>query len=293
MTHVSLQTSRPINRATPYLPASSRHSVKEAPSFSTPRRLSLGKGLSYGWVFGPLLLLTVWSLGSALEWIDPRILPAPWVAVTTGARLAAEGRLLPNILVSAGRVGTGLVFGILAGLGLALFSGLTRAGGYLIDGLVQIKRAVPIYALIPFFTLWFGIGEGMKVAVIAVATFYPVYLQTHNALRTIDLRYVELAESLRLSYRDFLRHIVLPGVLPGFLMGLRFSVMTAWLSVIIVEQTNATKGIGYMVTLAISYAQTDVMLVGLVLYAALGVASDTLIRLLQRGLLSWQRTLAG
>jgi len=287
-----MQPSPGVTPGSPYLPARSERQVKAATAVPSRRRLSLKKGLSYGWVFGPLALLAIWSLGSALDWIDPRILPAPWVAVTTGATLAAEGRLVPNILVSAERVGSGLFFGILAGVLLALFAGLTRLGGYLIDGVVQLKRALPIYALIPFFTLWFGIGEGMKIAVIAVAAFYPVYLQTHNALRGIDLRYVELAENLRLSYRDFLRHIVLPGVLPGFLLGLRFSVMTAWLTVIIVEQTNATRGIGYMVNLAVSYAQTDVMLVGLVLYAFLGVASDCVIRLLQRGLLSWQRTLA-
>lgn len=292
MSHVSTQRSVVLNAASPYLPPRGASSATAAAPVQR-RRLSLGKGLAYGWVLGPLVLLAVWSAGSAAEWIDPRILPAPWVAVTTGATLAAEGRLLPHIVVSAERVGAGLFFGILSGLLLALFSGLTRTGGYLIDGIVQIKRAVPIYALIPFFTIWFGIGEAMKIVVIAAASFYPVYLQTHNALRSIDLRYVELAESLRLSYRDFLRHVVLPGVLPGFLMGLRFSVLTAWLSVIIVEQTNATKGIGYMVTLAVSYAQTDVMLVGLVLYAILGVASDCAIRLLQRGLLSWQRTLAG
>ena len=293
MTHVSLQTPRTLSPGKSYLPERGKQSAREAPSVRAGRRLSLGKGLSYGWIFGPIVLLAFWSLGSALDWIDPRILPAPWVAVTTGTSLAAEGRLLPNILVSAERVGSGLAFGILAGVLLALFSGLTRFGGYLIEGVIQIKRAVPIYALIPFFTLWFGIGEGMKITVIAVAAFYPVYLQTHNALRSIDLRYVELAESLRLTYRDFLRHIVLPGVLPGFLLGLRFSVMAAWLSVIIVEQTNATRGIGYMINLAVSYAQTDVMLVGLVLSAILGVASDCAVRLLQRGLLSWQRTLAG
>lgn len=267
--------------------------VKAGPSAPTHRRLSLKRGRAYGWVLGPVLLLAFWSLGASLGWIDSRILPAPWVAVTTGVRLIAEGRLLPNALVSAQRAGTGLCCGILAGLGLALYSGLTRTGGYLIDGLVQIKRSIPIFALMPFFMLWFGIGETMKATVIAVAVFYPVYIHTHNALRSIDLRYVELAETLRLSYAQFLRHIVLPGALPGFLLGLRFAIVGAWLSVIVVEQTNATRGIGYMVNLAINYAQTDVMLVGLVLYAALGVASDCSVRLLQGRLLSWQRTLAG
>ena len=248
---------------------------------------------TWGWALGPALLLLFWSLGSATGVIDHRILPAPWVAVTTGASLIAEGRLQSNLLASLGRVGAGLVLGVTAGVVGALPSGLTRIGGQLLDGLVQIKRAIPLFALVPFFILWFGIGETMKVTVIAIGVFFPIYLNTYHALRNIDLRYVELAETLQVRYRDFLLQIVLPGALPGFLLGLRFAVMTAWLSLIVVEQTNATSGIGYMTNLAVSYAQTDVMLVGLVLYAVLGVASDTAIRVLQRSLLPWQRTIAG
>ncbi|HWI87224.1 MAG TPA: ABC transporter permease [Sphingomonas sp.] len=256
------------------------------------RRLGPGGPLRYGHLLGPALLLLYWAVLSATGWLDPRILPGPWTAVTTGADLLREGRLQGNLEVSAARAASGLLVGGIAGVTLALVSGLTLLGGYVIDGVVQLKRGIPILALIPFMILWFGIGEPMKVAVIAVAAFFPIYIQTHSALLAIDLRYVELAETLGLGRAQFLGRIVIPGALPGFLLGLRFGATAAWLALVVVEQLNATSGIGYMVTLARNYAQTDVMLVGLVVYALLGFSTDGAIRAAERRLLSWRRTLA-
>ncbi|GDY13483.1 sulfonate ABC transporter, permease protein SsuC [Planctomycetota bacterium] len=256
------------------------------------RRLGLPAAIRFGWLLGPFLLLVFWAAGSATGFIDSRQLPAPWVAVTTGYELIEQGRLQNHLLVSTVRAGQGLFFGVVLGVVLALLSGLSLTGGYVIDGLVQIKRAVPALALIPFFILWFGIGEYMKVMVILLGVFTPIYIHTHNALRGIDLRYVELAETLRLSYWQFIRQVVLPGAMPGFFLGLRFAVMGAWLGLVVVEQINATDGIGYMINLARNYAQADVMLVGLVLYALLGLASDCAVRLLERRSLAWRKTLA-
>ena len=109
----------------------------------------------------------------------------------------------------------------------------------LIDGPVQIKRAIPTLALIPLLILWFGIGESMKVTTIVLAVIVPIYIHTHNALRSIDSRYVELAETLRMSQKDFILQVVLPGALPGFLLGLRFAVTLCWVSLVVVEQINA------------------------------------------------------
>jgi sulfonate transport system permease protein len=255
------------------------------------RRLSMGRQARAGFLLGPALLLLYWAVLSATGFLDPRILPAPWTAITTAIDLIRQGRLQENLAVSAGRAATGLLFGTVAGAVLALISGLSVLGGYVIDGLVQVKRGIPILALIPFMILWFGIGETMKVTVIATSVFFPIYIQTHSALAAIDLRHVELAETLRLSRWQFLRHIVLPGALPGFLTGLRFGVTASWLALVVVEQLNATSGIGYMVTLARNYAQTDVMLVGLVIYALLGFGSDAVVRLIERRALRWRRTL--
>jgi sulfonate transport system permease protein len=255
------------------------------------RRLGLDKPLAWGWVLGPLLLVIYWSVFSLTGYLDERILPAPWTALTTTVDLLREGRLQENLAISAWRAAQGLAFGVVAGIALALVSGLSLLGGYVIDGLVQLKRGIPVLALIPFMILWFGVGEAMKVTVIAVTVFAPIYIHTHNALRAIDLKQVELAETLGLSRWDFIRHIILPGALPGMLLGLRFGVTASWLALVVVEQLNATSGIGYMITLARNYAQTDVMLVGLVVYAVLGLASDAVVRVVQGRALTWRRTL--
>lgn len=256
------------------------------------RRLGLGQPAPYGWLLGPALLLVFWAVGSAVGFIDPRILPAPWVAVTTGAEMIEQGRLQANLAVSAWRAGQGLAYGVVIGVIVALISGLSLLGGYIFDGLVQLKRAIPTLALIPLFILWFGIGEGMKVIVISLSVFIPIYVHTHNALRAIDLKHVELAETLGLGRLAFIRHVVLPGALPGFMLGLRFGVMGAWLALVVVEQLNATSGIGYMINLARTYAQSDIILLGLVVYAILGVSSDAAVRFLEKKVLSWRKTLA-
>ncbi len=255
------------------------------------QRLSPGKPARYGTLLGPALLLLYWSVLSVTGWLDPRVLPAPWTAITTTIDLIREGHLQDNLAISTWRAMTGLGFGVAVGVTLAFLSGLSLLGGYVIDGLVQIKRGIPILALIPFMILWLGIGEAMKITLIATAVFFPVYINTHNALRAIDIRHVELAETVRLSRWQFVRYVVVPGSLPGFLTGLRFGVTSSWLALVVVEQLNATSGIGYMVTLARNYAQTDVMLVGLVVYALLGFGSDALVRQVERRLLTWRRTL--
>lgn len=255
------------------------------------RRLGPGPKIPFGLALGPVLLLAIWTIGSAVGWIDGRILPAPWLVMQSFGRLIAEGRLQDHFLTSATRAGLGLSIGLVVGLVLAVVAGLSRFGEALIDGPVQINRAVPTLALIPLLILWFGIGEFMKVTTIVLSVLIPIYIHTHNALRSIDSRYVELSETLRMSQKDFIFQVVLPGALPGFLLGLRFAVTLCWVSLVVVEQINATSGLGYMIDLARTYGQIEVIFVGLVVYAVLGLASDGAVRLLQGRLLTWRRTL--
>ncbi|WP_144122466.1 ABC transporter permease [Catellatospora sichuanensis] len=269
-----------------------RTSAATAPARRPRRRLGPGRAVPFAAALGPLLLLALWAVGSAAGWLDSRTLSAPWTVVTTAGELIADGRLQDNLAVSAQRAGLGLAIGTVIGTVLALISGLSRWGEAVLDGPVQIKRAIPGVALIPLLVLWLGIGEQMKITTIVLGVFVPVYIHTHNGLRSIDSRYVELGESLRLRPAVFLRRIVLPGALPGFLLGMRFAVVGAWLSLVVVEQINSTSGIGYMMELARQYGQTDIIIVGLVLYGLLGLLSDGAVRLVQRRALSWRRTLA-
>lgn len=257
------------------------------------RRLGPGHRIPLGYLLGPVALLAFWVVGSATGLIDPRTLSEPWTVVRTAGGLIESGRLQESLLTSAVRAILGLVIGVAAGTVLAIVSGLSRLGEAFIDGPVQIKRSIPNLALIPLLILWFGIGEEMKVITIALGVFVPVYIHTHNGLRSIEGKYGELAETVGVTRSEFVRHVVLPGAMPGFLLGLRFAVTGALLALVVVEQINSTSGIGHMITLASNYGQTDVIVVGLVVYAILGLIADGSVRLIERKALSWRRTLAG
>ncbi len=257
------------------------------------RRLGPGRRIPMGYVVGPLALLALWFAGSATGLIDPRTLSEPWTVLATARDLVESGRLQDSLATSAVRAVLGLVFGVVTGTVLAVVSGLSRVGEAFIDGPVQVKRSIPTLALIPLLILWFGIGEEMKVITIALGVLIPVYIHTHNGLRSIEGRYAELAETVGVTRGEFVRHVVLPGAMPGFLLGLRFAVTSALLALVVVEQINSTSGIGHMITLASNYGQTDVIVVGLVVYAILGLVADGSVRLIERKALSWRRTLAG
>ena len=255
------------------------------------RRLGPGRPIRFAFWIGPILLLAVWSAGSATGLISPAILTAPWDVVQAFREQWAEHDLLGNILSSLQRAVVGLALGVISGTVLAVISGLSRIGEALFDGPIQIKRSIPTLALIPLFIAWFGIGQEMKIVTIALISMVPIYVHTHNGLRGIDGRYAELAETIGIGRGEFVRHVVLPGALPGFLLGMRFAVTSSLLGLVVVEQYNATSGIGHMITLAEQYGQTDVIVVGLVLYGIFGYLADTAVRATGRKVLAWRRTL--
>jgi sulfonate transport system permease protein len=257
------------------------------------RRLGPGRRVRFAFWVGPIVLLAVWAIGSRAGFISPAVLTAPWDVLEAFKDQWANHDLLGNILASLHRAALGLAFGVIGGTVFAIASGLSRAGESLIDGPIQIKRSVPTLALIPLFIAWFGIGQEMKVVTIALISMIPIYVNTHNGLRSIDGRYAELAETIGLGRGEFIRHVVLPGALPGFLLGMRFAVTSALLGLVVVEQYNATTGIGHMMTLAGEYGQTDIVVVGLVLYGLFGFLADTAVRLTERKVLAWRQTLEG
>ncbi|MFF7753742.1 ABC transporter permease [Streptomyces sp. NPDC007971] len=264
----------------------------ELPPVRRRRRLSPGRRLPAARLAGPLLLLALWAAASAAGRLDPGAIPAPWTVARTAVRLWSDGTLPTDILTSVERAGYGFVIGLAAGVVLALVSGLSRTGEALIDGTVQLNRAIPTLGLIPLFILWLGIGETFKIAIIAIVVYIPLYLNTHAALSGIDSRYVELAEVQGLSRFAFVRQVVIPGALPGFFVGLRLAVTGSWLGLVVLEQINATSGLGYLMFQAQNYGQSDVILVGLLIYGIFGLVSDSAVRLIERRVLSWRRTLS-
>ncbi|ONH59858.1 ABC transporter permease [Frankia sp. CcI49] len=242
-------------------------------------------------MLGPVLLVAFWQIGSSTGLIQADILAGPWTVLHTGYDLAADGTLGENLVISLRRVALGLALGVGFAVVLALVSGLFQLGEDLVDAPVQILRAVPILGLVPLAIVWFGIGEQVKVFLVALGTAFPVYINTFAAIRGVDSRFVELARTVRLGRLGLIRRVVLPGALPGFLVGLRFAFTISWLILVVSEQINASSGIGYLMDQARTFGQTDVIVVGLAVYGVLGLLSDALVRLLERRALAWRRGL--
>jgi sulfonate transport system permease protein len=256
------------------------------------RSLSPGRRLPAAGLVGPALIVALWAAASAAGQLDTAAIPAPWTVLRTAGNLWTDGTLTTDVVTSLERAGYGFALGLTAGVVLALAAGLSRVGEALIDGTVQLNRAIPTLGLIPLFILWLGIGETFKIAIIAIVVYIPIYLNLHAALSGIDHRYVELAEVQGLSRIAFIRQIVIPGALPGFFVGLRLGVTGSWLGLVVLEQINATSGLGYMMFQAQNYGRSDIILVGLLIYGVFGLASDSAVRLIERRVLSWRRTLS-
>ncbi|MEU5319988.1 ABC transporter permease [Streptomyces sp. NPDC021056] len=242
---------------------------------------------------GPLLLLALWQLLSATGVLAADVLASPGRIAQVGSDLISDGSLASAMTTSLQRVAAGLLLGTLVGTGLALVSGLFRIGEDLVDAPVQMLRTVPFVGLIPLFIIWFGIGEAPKVAIITLGVTFPLYLNVYAGIRGVDAQLIEAGESLGLSRWGLVRHVVLPGALPGALTGLRYSLGIAWLALVFAEQVNADSGIGFLMVQARDFLRTDVIVVCLIVYAFLGLLADFIVRSLERLLLQWRPTFTG
>ncbi|MEV6164613.1 ABC transporter permease [Streptomyces sp. NPDC052052] len=242
---------------------------------------------------GPLLLLLLWQLLSATGVLHPDVLASPGTIGRAGADLTADGTLPAAMVISLQRVAAGLLIGGVVGTALALVSGLSRLGEDLVDASVQMLRTVPWVGLIPLFIIWLGIGEAPKVALIALGVAFHLYLNVYAGIRGVDPQLVEAGESLGLGRWGLIRHVVLPGALPGAMTGLRYSLATAWLALVFGESVNADAGIGFLMNQAREFFRTDVIVVCLVVYAFLGLTADAIVRTLERLLLQWRPTFTG
>lgn len=236
----------------------------------------------------PLLLLALWEIGSRAGVVPQRILAAPSQIAVTLVQLSLSGELWTNLGVSLARALAGFVIGSSIGAALAVFSGLSRRGELAIDPPVQMLRTLPFLALVPLFIVWFGIGETPKIALIALGVAFPVYLNLYNGIRGVDFKLIEAARSFGLSGWPLVRHVILPGAMPGLLLGLRMALTVSWLSLVIAEQINASAGLGHLINNARDFMQTDVIVVCLLVYAVIGLLADAGVRAIEARALAWR-----
>ena len=235
----------------------------------------------------PLLVIMGWELASRTGWLSTRILPEPLAVAQAAWNLLKSGELAHDVAISSGRALAGLAIGGGLGLVLGLLTGTFRTAETLLDTTLQMVRNVPPLALIPLVILWFGIDESAKLFLVAIGVFFPIYLNTYHGIKSVDAGLVEMARSYGLQGWALYREVILPGALPSILVGLRFSLGLMWVLLIVAETISAQSGIGYMTMNAREFLQTDVVLVGVLLYALLGKLADLVARGLERRFLRW------
>jgi len=240
----------------------------------------------------PAAIVAVWWIGSATGLIQPEVLAGPPAVWTAGVELTQSGELAAFAAASFQRAAIGVTLGVLIGLVCGALAGLYALGEELIDATMQINRAIPFLALVPLFIAWFGIDEGFKVVLIAVATVSPMYAYTYLGVRNVDRKMVEAARSYGLTGPALIFGAILPSALPSILMALRICLTISITGLIAAEQIGTREGIGYLATMAQEYNRTDYMVLCVALYALLGLAFDAVVRLIEKVAMPWRGQVA-
>lgn len=236
----------------------------------------------------PVAVLVLWQVLSNAGVLAQTYAPAPTTIVRSAIDLWQQGVLGPDLAVSLRRAGLGLAIGLTLGIVAGVLGGLLRTGEYVFNGLVQVLNTIPLLAVLPLMIVWFGIGEVTKVLLVSFGAGVPMYLNLFSAIRGVDQGLIEMARTTGAGRWRLVTRVLVPGALPGFLVGLRFSLAYSILGLVAAETVNADAGIGFLITQAQTYLQTDQVFVGLAIYSILGLASDQFVRILERVLLRWR-----
>ncbi|MBA8820604.1 sulfonate transport system permease protein [Ochrobactrum sp. P6BSIII] len=250
-----------------------------------PRLKTLGKALA-PWAL-PIVLLIAWEIAARTGLITARLMPAPSTVAAAFWKSLLDGTLIYHTYISTQRALIGLVIGGGLGFVAGIVNGLWKPAETLLDSTLQMLRNIPHLALVPLVILWFGIDETAKIFLVSIGVFFPIYINTFYGVRTIDPQLIEMVHVYGLDRKALIQRIILPGALPSILVGLRYALGFMWLTLIVAETISATSGIGYMTMNAREFLMTDVVLLGIIIYALLGKVADTATRLIEKRVLVW------
>ncbi len=261
------------------------HADERAPS-STPSKPS-----GSGWLLGlivPVALALGWEVVVWTGMAEGRLMPPPSRILATLVELAASGELWRHVAATTARVAAGFAIGVLAGtLGGAAVA-YSRLAGRLLDPTLQGLRAIPSIAWVPLFILWLGIFEASKVALIAVGVFFPVYLGVMAAIGDVDRKIVEVGRIYRLSGAALVRRILLPAILPSYVIALRSGLGLGWMFVVAAEFMGASEGLGYLLVDGQQLGKPEQIVAAIIAFAIIGKITDGLLALAFRPFLRWQ-----
>jgi sulfonate transport system permease protein len=236
----------------------------------------------------PLALAVLWELAVRFGYSNGRLVPPPSRIWQTLVELSASGELSRHILATLSRVGAGFGLGVLAGTIFGAICGYWTLARRLLDPTLQALRAIPSIAWVPLFILWLGIFETSKVALIAVGVFFPIYLGVTGAILSVDRKIVEVGRIFRLNGFAMIRRILLPAVLPAYVISLRSGLGLGWMFVVAAEFMGASEGLGYLLTDGQQLGKPAQIVAAIIVFAVLGKITDWLIQLIAAPFLRWQ-----
>ncbi|MFG1420548.1 ABC transporter permease subunit [Roseixanthobacter liquoris] len=277
---------------TAHLPLPARATDRTRPRVRRRILISPRLFVLLSWI-APVLLVVVWEILARAGVVTPQVLPAPSKVVRTAFKLATTGSLLEDLGTSLLRAAAGFIIGGSIAFALGILVGFSRLAEALVDRSVQMVRAIPFLALLPLVIVWFGVGEAQKIFLVALGVAFPIYINTTLGIRQVDPKLLELGRVQGLSTRQMITRIILPGALPSILTGVRYALATAWLALVVAETIGAQAGIGFLAMDAREFLRTDVVVLTIVIYALIGVAADSVARLLERRLLAWHPNFGG
>jgi sulfonate transport system permease protein len=240
----------------------------------------------------PLLLAGGWELLVWFGWSNGRLVPPPTRVFSTIMELVRSGELVRHITATLMRVGVGFGLGVAAGTLMGGICGYWGMARRLIDPTVQALRAIPSIAWVPLFILWLGIFETSKVALIAVGVFFPVYLGLTGAILSVDRKIIEVGRIFRLSGPAMIRRILLPAVLPAYVVALRVGLGLGWMFVVAAEFMGASEGLGYLLIDGQQLGKPAQIVAAIVIFAIIGKTTDWLLESATAPLLGWQDNFA-
>jgi sulfonate transport system permease protein len=226
-----------------------------------------------GWII-PIGILLAWELLARLEVLPPNWFPAPTAIAKTIYEMAVNGDLWKHVGITMARVVVGFLVGASPGTLLGAVTGYFPIARKLLDPLLQSLRSVPSIAWVPLFLLWLGIQESSKIALISLGAFFPVYLNLSVAMRHVDSKLLEVGKLYRLSSFEMVRRLILPAVLPEYIVGLRSGLGLAWMFVVAAELLGASSGIGYLMVDGQMTGRAAIILGSVLLFAVCGKATD-------------------
>jgi sulfonate transport system permease protein len=245
------------------------------------------------WLLGillPLVLALAWELAVRFGLAQGRLMPPPSRIAATLGDLARSGELWQHVQATLLRVFAGFLLGAVVGTLAGALTGVSETARRVLDPTLQALRAVPSIAWVPLFLLWLGIFEASKVALIAVGVFFPVYLGVASAIEGIDRKLIEVGRVFRLTTPQMVRRVLLPAVLPTWLVSLRAGLGLGFMFVVAAEFMGADTGLGYLLVDGQQMGRPDRILAAIITFAVLGKLCDSLLVLSTRPLVRWQDT---